>query len=367
MEEAKEWLRQITRSLYATMDSYANTSEQIEVELKYATASIHQSYQSLETILRQLSYQSVIIVNELMKYSYKAGFPDAKKFYALRELLTSLATQNASKATGGRAFNFYRNLAGRYQNGKLALKDSDLRLDINDCGTRSTYSFRRGWEVISKKRLNNFDLMYCNQTVRLSVSTEKKHWDLENLPKALKAIVERMAAQADQGYADKKEVPCLRLKNIAKVEKNEHLEIALSEILEIDPGKLATIADISDELQSLDSFLVNEFANFYTYPFDGSKTFEVECEITSAGLDLLRSFYAEGRRGDFENFLERMLQDFCSLYHSDYCIKKEEAAVIAEKYRDANNGDLPKIVGGRLENLVGNYMRNELLDFMSQP
>jgi hypothetical protein len=61
-----------------------------------------------------------------------------------------------------------------------------------------------------------------------------------------------------------------------------------------------------------------------------------------------------------------MLQEFCSLYHSDYCIKREEASVINEKYKEKNNGEEPK-VQGRLENLVGNYMRSELLEFMRQP
>lgn len=40
--------------------------------------------------------------------------------------------------------------------------------------------------------------------------------------------------------------------------------------------------------------------------------------------------------------------------------------MINEKYKEKNNGEEPK-VQGRLENLVGNYMRSELLEFMRQP
>jgi hypothetical protein len=57
------------------------------------------------------------------------------------------------------------------------------------------------------------------------------------------------------------------------------------------------------------------------------------------------------------------MQDFCSLFHSDYCIKMEEINVIIEKYKAENEGKVPKLPG-RLDNEIGHYMRSELADFM---
>lgn len=62
--------------------------------------------------------------------------------------------------------------------------------------------------------------MYCGQTVRMSVSTERKIWDLE-IGDKMRGIMDRVGSRGAAGEEKKKkDLPCLRLKNITKVEKN---------------------------------------------------------------------------------------------------------------------------------------------------
>lgn len=124
--------------------------------------------------------------------------------------------------------------------------------------------------------------------------------------------------------SESKKVPCLRLKNILKFEKKEQFEISLSEVLVIsNEAKWRKLIELVDLPEALNNYLVDEFANFYAYPGSPKTNLrEVECEVTEVGLRHLRELLEQGKGIEFEGFFESMLQDFCSLFHSDYCIKR---------------------------------------------
>lgn len=72
----------------------------------------------------------------------------------------------------------------------------------------------------------------------------------------------------------------------------------------------------------------------------------MECEITHKGISQLRDMLSQNKRLEAEAFFDTMIQEFCSMFYSDYAIKKQEEVVIAEKYRAETGHDLR--VPGRL-------------------
>jgi hypothetical protein len=119
------------------------------------------------------------------------------------------------------------------------MKEPELRIDINHSGKRYTYSHGRGWSVINKERLSDYNLMYCSQTIKMSVSNERNNYEEDgNVADSLRQIFEAK---------DKPNPPNLRLKNIMKIEKNDSVEISLSEVLiikdEVKRQKLLELVD----------------------------------------------------------------------------------------------------------------------------
>lgn len=239
------------------------SNEHIEIELKFVLQNHNSNIMQPEDSYKRVSYQAVLWLNNLINCHFKAGFFDAKKFYAMKEFLEKICRENAKKTSnssrnGGenRTLNFYKSLATRFQNSKLKQEDSELRIDINYKGCRYTYSHGRSWEIINKQRLTNYDLMYCSQVVRLTISKETTKWE-DNIKDTLAQIFEAAGT-------DKKDRHNVRLKNILKVEKNEFLEISLSEILIIqDPAKHKKLVEMAEMEEALNNYLVDEFANFY--------------------------------------------------------------------------------------------------------
>lgn len=64
-----------------------------------------------------------------------------------------------------------------------------------------------------------------------------------------------------------------------------------------------------------------------------------------------------------ENFFERMVQDLQSLIWADYTLMKFETSAIRGLYKSKHHKE-PKDVGIRFEALRGDYMRNEIREFI---
>lgn len=188
VDEGQEWIREFATYVKALF-SDEKIKGNIEIELKYADPNIHKESRMFEEQFRRLSFQAVLWLRKhythepnksisVLPCNYQAGFSDSKKFYSIKEFLESISKENSKKKTsvnGSHAFtgdplNFYRALASRFENSQLTLKEHELRMDVNHEGIRYSYSHDRGWHTINKARLVNYDLLYCNTTVRMTVA-----------------------------------------------------------------------------------------------------------------------------------------------------------------------------------------------------
>jgi|JI6StandDraft_1071083.scaffolds.fasta_scaffold13058_8 hypothetical protein len=186
VEEGQEWLKWLSKQL---REIPQDPNKNIEIELKYATLIFHPNPMVTEDYFRRLSYQAVLWLNNSSSgvgSNYKACFPDSKKFYAMREFLENICRESDRRTINSnsehtkhnepkRDINFYQNLTRNCENSQLKLKEKELRIDVNHAKHRYSYSHDRGWSKMTKEKLTHYDLMYCNQTVRLTVASESNN------------------------------------------------------------------------------------------------------------------------------------------------------------------------------------------------
>lgn len=95
-------------------------------------------------------------------------------------------------------------------------------MDINFDGTRHTFTVGSGWSVMKKQKINeNLDLLFCESEFRFSFNKEQKiKFNKQDLVKVLSNT--RIA---------------IRIKNITKFQKNDEIEISMSEVLKLSEKK----------------------------------------------------------------------------------------------------------------------------------